>query len=155
MRINVLPVKLLADQHLVAEYREIKMLPKCLVRSIKSSKGIDYKTIPSNYTLNAGHGKFFYNKLGFIENRFQELITEMKERCFTVNCTELYDKNYDYSSISNKNYSENYIPTFGDKMVNAERILQRISERPEWYKFYGINTTFSEFKEYYEEMIKD
>lgn len=30
MRLNIVPVEELMDQHLVAEYREIKMLPKML-----------------------------------------------------------------------------------------------------------------------------
>ena len=116
MRINIIPVELLADRHLIAEYREIKMLPKCIVRSSKSKNGIDYNSLPKEYTLNTGHGKFFYNKLGFIENRFQELIQEMKNRNFNVTCTELYDKKYNYSIISEINYSVDFF-TYTERNV--------------------------------------
>jgi len=80
MRINIISPRLLMNQHLIAEYREIKMLPKSLVRSIKSKKGFDKKRISKTYTLNEGHAYFFYNKLTFIENRFEDLLNENEKK---------------------------------------------------------------------------
>ena len=77
MRINVIPVSELLDQHLVAEYREIKMLPKMLCRSLASKKGFNLSSVSADYTLNKGHGLFFYNKLGFIIDRFELLLCEI------------------------------------------------------------------------------
>ena len=71
MRINVIPMNMLADQHLFAEFREIKMLPKSLLRSWNAKKGIDYSKISKHYTLNTGHGYFFYDKLNYIFKKLQ------------------------------------------------------------------------------------
>lgn len=140
MRINIIPVQELYDQHLVAEYREIKMLPKALVRSIKSKQGLDITKIPSQYTLNKGHGYFFYNKLKFIEKRFSELITEMHSRGFTTNFVNLYDVDFDYSCIHTfgHNLFNDYSPSEIEKDVNVTRIKLRYSEKQNFYKYKGI-----------------
>lgn len=140
MRIHVVPVYELTDQHLVAEYREIKMLPKALVRSLKSKTPIK---IPKEYTLNGGHGKFFYNKLNFIEQRFNELVTEMKSRGFATNATSLYDAEYDYSLITS-DLRGNYSVTQEALRINRERITERINVKHYFYRFRG--KTLKEFK---------
>ena len=45
MRVNVIHPKYLADQHLVAEYREIKMGPKALSKSLYSKNGCSCSAI--------------------------------------------------------------------------------------------------------------
>ena len=152
MRINIIKPKELYDQHLMAEIREIKMLPKALVRSLASKKGVNYKTLNKEYpryTLNKGHGKFFYNKITYIENRFQELLKEAELRGFTLQSKtkELYDSEYDYAIL--EEYRNNpfidicqeYIPTEAEKVVNKERIQLRLSEKPYFYKYYGKSVT--------------
>ena len=66
MRINILNPEVLPDQHLMAEIREIKMLPKTLMKSLRSKFGVNPRRISKTYTLNEGHGYFFYNKIPFI-----------------------------------------------------------------------------------------
>ena len=61
-RINIIPVEELMDQHLIAEYREITMVPVSLARTLSSKTGLDYKKISKSYTLNKGHVYFFYDK---------------------------------------------------------------------------------------------
>ena len=51
-RINIIPVRELYDQHLIAEYREITMIPAALNRTLKSKNGLDKSRISDNYTLN-------------------------------------------------------------------------------------------------------
>ena len=51
-RINIISVSELYDQHLIAEYREITMVPAALKRTLNSKKGLDQSKIPINYTLN-------------------------------------------------------------------------------------------------------
>ena len=150
MRINVIPPKFLADQHLCAAYREQKMLAKALVRSIKSKKGIDYSKLPERYTLNTNHGKFFYDKLRYIEQNFNEIIKEMKVRGFATNHDKLYDENYDYSAIdTSKSYTKVWHPDYEDYRVNSERILLRVSEKDGWYKYYGKTMSYDEFHKMY------
>ena len=63
----------------MAEIREIKMLPKTLVKSLKSKKGVNPNRISKTYILNTGHGYFFYNKIPYIEKRFDMLIKIFKK----------------------------------------------------------------------------
>ena len=59
-RINIVPTEELADQHLVAEYREMFMVGSALQRSLKSPNWEkNKKTWPKTFTLNGGHVKFF------------------------------------------------------------------------------------------------
>jgi deoxyribonuclease (pyrimidine dimer) len=62
IRINIIPVAELMDQHLIAEYREITMVPVSFTRTLSSKTGLDYRKIPKSYILNKGHVYFFYDK---------------------------------------------------------------------------------------------
>ena len=48
----------LTDQHLIAEYREITMVPAALKRTLNSKKGLNSSKIPINYTLKKGQVYF-------------------------------------------------------------------------------------------------
>ena len=50
-RINIIPVSELADQHLIAEYREITMVPAALKRTLNSKIGLRYEKISKEYTV--------------------------------------------------------------------------------------------------------
>ena len=79
-RINVgIPVKKLSDKHLLAEHREIKRIPN-LVKAGRLSN----KNQPEEFTLGTGHVKFFYDKLGFLLNRYKEIYEECLRRSFNV-----------------------------------------------------------------------
>lgn len=147
-RINLVDPKHLADQHLFAEWREIKMIPPALLRSIKA-RGLDnvLSNIPKQYTLNKGHVTFFYDKMKFLIQRY-ELLT-----------TELYNRNYNIDSDGNFVFFLNNIPqeccvtewqpTPAEVDVNVERILLRINERPDWYKFKGATPKQGFFENLY------
>ena len=47
-RIDIISVQQLFDQHLIAEYREILMIPSALKRTLNSKKGLDQSKICSN-----------------------------------------------------------------------------------------------------------
>ena len=80
-RINIVPTRELADQHLVAEYRELFMVGSALARTLKSpNKDKSLSSIPEKFTLNTGHVKFFYNKGRYLHKRYDELVEEMKRR---------------------------------------------------------------------------
>lgn len=66
--------KLLKRAHLVAELREITMVPASLKRSLMTRSHLMILSgIPKKFTLNTGHVKFFYNKLTFLQHRFDTL----------------------------------------------------------------------------------
>jgi deoxyribonuclease (pyrimidine dimer) len=77
-RINIVPLEELMDQHLIAEYREITMVPASIVRTLSSKKGVDYKKILKSFTLNEGHVYFFYDKGFYLSKRYKLLVIEIK-----------------------------------------------------------------------------
>ena len=81
-RINLVPVDELMDQHLIAEYREIIMVPGSLKRTLVSKGGYNPSKVKNEFTLNGGHVYFFYNKGKYLNDRYQDIIDEMKKRGF-------------------------------------------------------------------------
>lgn len=139
MRVNVLHPRFLSDQHLIAEYREVKMGPKALSKSLYSKNGVDKKRINPVYTLNTGHTYFFYDKNGYLEGRLARLVAEMQQRGIETNFTELIDDKYDYHPDTfNDEFWNNWQPDEAALNINLERINQRFSiKQVGWYKFWG------------------
>lgn len=131
-RINIIPPVELTDQHLVAEYREIFMVPAALRRSLRSKNGFDKKRIPSRYTLNTGHVMFFYDKITYLKKRYTDLINEMKDRGMNPDP----DRTFPDHDIPEQFFND-WIPEPTDFDIIRERINIRISERPGWYKIRG------------------
>jgi len=73
-RINCIEVEDLADQHLLAEYREITRVAK-LARPLD-----DY----GQYCMGRGHVKFFYDKGAWLALRTEALYNECRARGFNV-----------------------------------------------------------------------
>jgi deoxyribonuclease (pyrimidine dimer) len=136
-RINLVYVKDLADQHLFAEWREIKMIAPAARRSLSSAQMTIqiYEKIGIQYTLNTGHVIFFYNKLSFLENRFAELTDELLQRGFNI--TPFNFRTADYLFVYNNLTQREWAPTKQDIRVNIDRIAQRLNEKPTWYRYYG------------------
>lgn len=133
MRINTVPVEMLADQHLIAEYNEASgMQIQYYRRSVLQRKTpfLDSE-IPPSYTLGKGHATFFYNKMLFVYNRWHAVRNECIKRGVKVTIPDL-----DYSIVK-MNHMNDWIPTQKDVIVNLERIQDRISMKPDWYKFHG------------------
>lgn len=79
-RINVgIEPRELPSRLLIAEHREITRIPN----AIKTGRAI-VKKLPTQFTLGPGHVKFFYNKLGYLAARYEELYSECKRRGFNV-----------------------------------------------------------------------
>lgn len=145
-RINLIPVANLTDQHLFAEWREIKMVPAALRRSLKT-RSIDdiLRGIPPQYTLNKGHVTFFYNKMLFLYNRYIILTDELMSRGYSL--TE-HDKDFIFfRDIPDKFKQVDWSPNKNEIAINLARILLRISEKPTWYKQNGkpINNYSEQF----------
>lgn len=118
-RINVaIPPKTLTDRHLMAEHREIKRIPNTI--SSGRAKIVD---IPNQFTLGKGHVKFFYNKLGYLKNRYEELYKECLDRGFNVS---YYGNAWD--NIPN-NLMNDYQPTQQDREIIEQRIKERLNEK--------------------------
>jgi deoxyribonuclease (pyrimidine dimer) len=120
-RINIVPVQELSRQHLVAEYREITRLPGNLITALnRKSKPFSFSEIPPQYVLGPGHVKFFFNKMQFLEQRFEQLVQEMLRRG--------YNPNFRDGSIFRQCLPEfytNYVPTEEALQLNRQRIKER------------------------------
>lgn len=135
-RINLVQVTDLADQHLFAEWREIKMIVPAAIRSLRATAPFNiYERISPVYTLNAGHVTFFYNKLIFLKDRFDKLTDELHQRSFDI--TPFDFENEDYEFVWDRMHQIKWQPTKKDIQVNIDRIAERLKERPSWYRYYG------------------
>ena len=125
MRINCIPVEYLTDQHLRAEWVEMLMLPAFMKRSLRAKGHIEVDN-SIEYRLNKGHAKFFYNKLKYVEKRYKEIEKEMISRGFSAN------PSLDLSMFPRELFND-WSPMKEDVVINANRILTRIEEKPTWY----------------------
>ena len=64
---------------LMAEHREIKRIPNCVKKGRFSMVGQ-----PREFTLNTGHVKFFYDKLGYLKKRYEEIYKTCCDRKYNV-----------------------------------------------------------------------
>ena len=129
-RINLVDPSELMDQHLIAEYREIRLLCANLRRTLNSKSGFVPSKVPSRFTLNSGHVYFFYNKGQYLHNRYESIKEEMRKRGF--NPTNEFPVDVWPEHLYN-----DWMPSEADKDIVRERIQLRISQKPNWYRYYG------------------
>lgn len=124
-RINVLPVEDLGRLTLQGEYKEITrpigLVKKAISRGVNKYNFKQKIKQPSEYTLGTGHVKFFYNKLSYIADRYEQLCDEMRSRGYNPNQIPREEllKGID------KFWLGGYNPTEQAIKINRERILQR------------------------------
>ena len=129
-RINIVEPSELTDQHLIAEYREIFMVAGSLNRTLNSKNGYEESRVPKHYTLNKGHVYFFYNKGKYLHNRYNELILEMERRGFSPS----NDRPFPFSIFSDNDLYNDWTPRVEDYKIIRQRIEERISLKPDWYR---------------------
>lgn len=115
-RINCgIPVKELTNRHLLAEAREIKRVPNCVFRG-----RYNLKNTPKEFTLGKGHVAFFYNKLKYLKNRYEEIYKECISRGFNV---QYWGNAWDDIPEELMN---DYIPTKRDEEIIRQRIKEKL-----------------------------
>jgi|TARA_R110002074_G_scaffold166179_6_gene326580 deoxyribonuclease (pyrimidine dimer) len=130
-RINLVLVSELADQHLVAEYREIFMVGSALQRSLRSPNWLKTRaTLPNEFTLNKGHVKFFYNKGKYLYNRYLEIVEEMKNRGMKPDPSRKFKREQWPDELFG-----DWSPNENDLSLIRERIEFRIQQKPDWYRW--------------------
>lgn len=151
-RINLIDPALLLDQHLRAEYREMRLLSSNLQRTLDSNQGFQQLKVPKLFTLNDGHVYFFYNKGKYIHQRYVALQQEAAKRGIRLSLpfplhkwpVELY---------------HDWCPSDDDKQVVIERILQRVTEKqqqePGWYRYYRQSATSNNSPSLYVKVLGD
>lgn len=138
-RINMIDPSLLADQHLMAEWREIKHVPSALMRRLQShSIKETLAKVPPNFTLNTGHISFFMDKIDYLTERYYHLTEELEKRGYVLSEASLQNY-YDWiEKVPDEFFKSQYKPTARGKALIIERITLRISEKPQgWYRYYG------------------
>lgn len=118
-RVNLVPPAELHTKHLVAELHEITRVPT-LAR--KAQRELHKKSIPSEYTLGTGHVTFFYPRLGFIADRYEQLCNEMTARGFKCNHIPRSELLKDIDVRLHQSYN----PTEEALKINRERIAERM-----------------------------
>lgn len=115
-RINIaIPPKELHPKHLLAEAREIKRIPNLISRG-----RYNLKSIPPKFTLGKGHVAFFYDKLLYLKNRYDEIYKECIERGYNV---QYWGSAWDKVP---KTLMNNYTPTKSDELIIRERIEEKL-----------------------------
>ena len=138
-RINLVSPAELYDQHLFAEFREIKMVPKSLARSLVASgkRGETlyqfWSRIPKEYTLNKGHVSFFYDKGIYLQNRYSDLCRELTKRKIAYNNNALLDPNRVFQSLDH-NFNNDYRPKAEALTLIRQRLADRVAMKPDWYR---------------------
>ena len=128
-RINIIPVSELTDQHLIAEYREITMVPAALNRTLNSKIGFQKEKVKKKFTLNSGHVYFFYDKGKYLNNRYKEIIDEMKKRGFSPDPNRKFPK-----EVFPKDLYNDWKPNKEDQKIIKKRLKEKIDLKPDWYR---------------------
>ena len=143
-RINIIPPRYLANRHLVAEFTELPRLAPYLQKTLQQkSPAVIKKEIAPHYILGKGHVYFWYDKIPFLQKRYESLAKEMTRRGMVVN-KESYDKNQKRFLLLvrrkelRKDFFVPYRPNMTDININAARIATRINEKPASYKDQAI-----------------
>lgn len=114
-RVNVgispteLPTKLL-----LAEHREIKRIPNM----VKAGR-VSMLNIPAKFTLGIGHVKFFYNKLGYLKNRYELIYKTCIDRLLNVQ----------YYGDSFENIPDNLMNGYSESIADRNILLERIHSK--------------------------
>lgn len=142
-RVNVVPVTELADQHLFAEFRELKMVPRSLARSLAARarrfpKQQDQVTallcmLPVTYRLGHGHVSFFYDKGLYLQQRYSDIRRELERRGVNYDRNALLDPLQVFRQDAR--LCKDYTPTPEALAENRARINERLQQRPGWYRW--------------------
>jgi deoxyribonuclease (pyrimidine dimer) len=117
-RINVaIPPAELTMRHLLAEHREMKRIPNCVSRG-----RYNLNSIPPQFTLGKGHVAFFYNKLKYLKDRYEDVYKECIFRGYNVDY---------YGNAWNEVPSQlmgDYTPTKRDEEIIRQRIKEKLEK---------------------------
>lgn len=135
-RINIIDPALLSDQHLMAEYREIFMVPASLRRSLRTrSVSAILAGIPRQYTLNKGHVTFFYDKISYLVERYEMLKTHLVDRGFNIDPARADFPVHDIPECFMKGWEPSAGEFAAAEAIILKRLEEKLSMRPEWYRW--------------------
>ena len=124
MRVNVgVDPKTLTDEHLIAEARELIMLPYFCNKCKETGS---MKNIPEKFTLGQGHILFFTNKVKYVCDRYLKILDECKNR--NIN---MVNKSNKFVPLCWEHGGwNNWQPDLNDLNLIISRICDRIQSSP-------------------------
>ncbi len=120
-RVNLVPPKLLSNQHLLAEHREIKRIPNFLKEHYMRIRDLKHY-IPEKFGLGMGHFKFFLDKGHFTQTRYLEIYNECVRRDFKIQ--DYLGAWNVYWDLPIKWYKD-FVPTEEEIKISADRLVER------------------------------
>jgi deoxyribonuclease (pyrimidine dimer) len=126
-RVNTVSPAVLTNEHLIVELRELSRIPN----AIAEGRAI-VRDIPLRYSMGEGHVKFFYDKLLFIKYRHDLLRAEYLKRT---------GKEYSFKLTLKDcplHLCNNWTPDKADKLVNYERLKEKLFTRKRAYHYNGL-----------------
>lgn len=123
-RINCVPVEELCDKHLGAEYYELPRVITFAERAYERGGCLD---VPNSYRLGEGHMKFFYNKMPWLRNRFQQLYFEMQRRGKNIDEGKYHTVVTRFAKIiASRRQDFDWEPREEDIALNRARLIARM-----------------------------
>lgn len=120
-RINVVDPSLLSSKHLIAEYRELPRVFGLVAKAVARGEQPNDPRNPAHYVLGTGHVRFFYPRLGYLRDRFDAIVLELRARGVRV----AFGGIPDVAMFIPKEWHGSYSPTPEAVHANVERIIQR------------------------------
>lgn len=128
-RINLIPVHELTRLHLIAEYRELprvfQLAHNAHIRH-GDCKGGWKKNQPATYVMGKGHMTFFYDKLAFLSDRHQELVSEMLRRGYVPTMTESLRSQW-CDQFPMSYWQQSWKPSQAEIAISRARIKARLA----------------------------
>lgn len=149
-RINVVPPYSLADQHLLAEYRELPRM-RSYIDKLNENGGVRLEKLLTAYVLGKGHMLFFAPMKEWLEERHSLLIIELQHRGINLSYKEklviprllILDnegkeysgQDYDVKPFLSSIYRHQSIAR--GESLNILRLKEKFKARPTFYKWTG------------------
>ena len=144
MRCNIICPTRLTDQHLIAERRELRMIPPLL--ALRHERRIPIRRDqPREFKLGTGHMLFWIDKFQYLDLRHQALTEEMVQRGFNPD----HSLGIDCELAKSLELYNNWAPTFNACAIIEQRIRSRIEAKFDWYRFWGKHITHEWFLKTY------
>lgn len=124
IRVNVVPVTELCDQHVVSEHKSI-----CTIITKLALGKMHYECDrPDALHFGVGHSRFWTNKLRFLYLRHEALCSEAMARGLTLEARC-------HAGNPSTRYWNDYRPSRSDIYLNRQHLKEVISKRARWTEY--------------------
>lgn len=137
-RVNCVDPTELTNPHLIVEVKEITRIYRLAWKAYK--RGDSPENMPSTYRLGKGHVRFFYSRLGYINERHKALCDEMARRKFIISLK----KRHPWARVIDgeivtldsfpKKWKKNWVPTPKEILINRDRLRESMGRIDSWYR---------------------